>query len=446
LIPSDKRTPFPRELIPKTEYEQMTEDFITKIEGHGRLSADWKKNKVVLEIHEGERLFEGIVVGRPAIEAPWITARICGVCPIAHNLCAFRAVEDALGVRPDKTTILLRRLLTDGQMIQSHALHLYFLALPDYLGIDSGLELKAKHPKYFKAALTLKEISDEIAKIVGGRSTHPTTTTIGGFHKTPSDSELKQLNRRLRKEALPAAISTARLAIELFYPKFEIDLNLLSQIDGGIFNVYESEKSQGEDGKSWPIKKYKERISEEIRDHSTAKLGFYRAQGGQGKGEPAMVGALARIAVQKEKLNSRAKRLLARSRINYRNPFHNNLAQAIEIVHFVEEAIKLTEEIALNPGGLVAKPRGFKNPKGKKVGIGAVEAPRGGLYHEYTIDEKGMIADGNIITPTVQNLGSLEMTAQALADQTKGEEDKKREKLIEMLIRAYDPCITCSVH
>jgi len=427
------------------------EDFITKIEGHGRLKADWKKNKVVLEVHEGERLFEGIVVGRPAAEAAWITARICGVCPIAHTLCALKAVEGALEIEPDKKTVLLRRLLLDGQMIQSHALHLYFLSFPDYLGIDSGLELKAKHPKYFKAALTLKEISDEIAKIVGGRSTHPTTTTVGGFHKVPTANQLKQMERRLMKEALPAAKATAHLAMGLDYPDLETDLNLLSQVDlptqageDWIYNVYGSSRSRCVGGASWPVEEYKEKIDEEIRTYSTAKFGFLRDKG---KERPAMVGALARLAVQKEKLNPKAKQLLIQSGINFDNPFHNNLAQAIELVHFVEEAIKLINEILpLNPKGLDSKPLGMKSLKSAKTGIGAIEAPRGGLYHEYTINEKEIIADGNIITPTVQNLGSLEITAQALADQTRGEEDERREKLIEMLIRAYDPCITCSVH
>lgn len=412
-----------------------TEEFVTKVEGHGRLRADWKKNRVVLEVHEGERLFEGIVVGRPASEVPWITARICGVCPIAHNLCAFKAVEDALGITPDKTTVLLRRLLIDGQMIQSHALHLYFLAFPDYLGIDSGLELKTKHPKYFKAVLTLKEVSDEIAIVVGGRSTHPTTTTIGGFHKTPSANQLKRLQKMLRK-ALPAAESTVRLASGFDYPEFEIDLNLLSQVDkGNAFNVYASPQTQGSNGAAWPKDDYKKMITEEIRRYSTAKFGFYR-------GQPAMVGALARIKIQGEKLNPKAEKLLARSKISYRNPFHNNLAQAIELVHFAEEAIGLIDQILEAPP---AKVRTAK-PKATKTGIGALEAPRGGLYHEYTINNKGLVTAANIITPTVQNLGSLETVGQALADQTKNLKEERREKLLEMLVRAYDPCITCSVH
>ncbi len=413
----------------------MEEHFIAKVEGHGRLKVDWKKDKVVLEIHEGERLFEGILVGRPAIGAAWITARICGVCPTAHNLCAFKAVEGALEIEPDQATVLLRRLQLAGQMIQSHALHLYFLAFPDYLGIDSGLELKKKHPKYFQAALSLKEISDEIVRVVGGRATHPTTTTIGGFHKTPSSKQLKNLKKKI-KEALPAAESTFHLATGLDYPEFKTDLLLLSQVNkGDNFNVYESPLTQGSDGTSWPKDNYKKMINEEIRTFSTAKLGFYRKK-------PAMVGALARLAIQKEKITGKAKKSLDQAKLDLQNPFHNNLAQAIEIVHFTKEAMELADQILETP------PAKTKKPKAKRsaTGIGALEAPRGGLYHEYTIDKEGKITKANIITPTVQNLGSLEAAAQDLIKKTKALKRERREKLLEMLVRAYDPCITCSVH
>jgi len=415
----------------------MTEDFITKIEGHGRLKVDWKKNQVTLEVAEGERLFEGIVVGRPATEAAWITARICGVCPTAHNLCALKAVEDALGIIPDPTTILLRQLLLSAQMIQSHTLHLYFLAFPDYLGIDSGLELKKKHPKYFRAALTLKEVSDEIAKVVGGRATHPTTTTVGGFHKTPSANQLKELKRGIQ-EALREAESTAHLAASLTYPEFKTNLLFLSQVGKKAhFNIYETVKTQGSDGTTWLIKDYKKMITEEIRGYSTAKFGFYQKK-------PVMVGALARLAIQGGNLNPKAKRFLGRAKIDFQNPFHNNLAQAVELVHFTEEALELIDRITEAPKP--ANPKGLTGLKRPKTGIGALEAPRGGLYHEYTINERGSITKANIITPTVQNLGSLEKTAQALIDQTKNLGKERRAKLLEMLVRAYDPCITCSVH
>ncbi len=171
----------------------MNNEFIAKIEGHGNLTIDWKKNQVKLNIHEGERLFEGLLVNRTAEEMHWITPRICGICPIAHNLASLTALESALGIEVNSTTILLRDLMQCGQMIQSHSLHLFFLSLPDYLGIDRGTELAKKNPKAFKSALALKGISDQIAEIAAGRSVHPTRTTIGGFHKIPTKSVLEKL-------------------------------------------------------------------------------------------------------------------------------------------------------------------------------------------------------------------------------------------------------------
>ena len=171
--------------------------FITKIEGHGALNVNWSKNKVILEIHEGERLFEGMVVGRPAEDLYWITPRICGVCPIAHNLAAIKAIENALSLEPSRSSVLLRKLLLDAQMIQSHVLHLYFLVAPDYLGLDSGTEIIRTHPKYFDQALALKRVSDLIADTVGGRSIHPTATAAGGFHKVPSRAVLKKLRKEV---------------------------------------------------------------------------------------------------------------------------------------------------------------------------------------------------------------------------------------------------------
>ena len=203
-------------------------DFITKIEGHGALNINWDKNKAALEIHEGERLFEGMVVGRPASELYWITPRICGVCPIAHNLAAIKAVENALNLNPSPSTVLLRKLLMDAQMIQSHTLHLYFLVAPDYLGLDLGTDIIRTHPKYFNQALELKRVSDLIADTVGGRSIHPTTTAAGGFHKVPSAESLKKLKKEAEK-MLEAAEGTVHLFLSLSYPVVKTALTFFAQ-------------------------------------------------------------------------------------------------------------------------------------------------------------------------------------------------------------------------
>lgn len=413
-------------------------NFITKIEGHGELLVDWSKNDVKLKVSEGERLFEGILVGRDAEEMHWITSRICGVCPIAHNLASLKTVENALGIVPNRTTILLRRLMLAAQIIQSHMLHFYFLTLPDYLGIDRATELKRKNPKAFGTALRLKEVSDEIAEIVAGRSVHPTTTTIGGFHKIPVEKDLKKLLNKLKKIENDA-IYTAEIANNADYPEIRVDLEFVSQDSNNAdekYTVYDTEKIISSKKETSSISDYKKDISEEIKDYSTAKFGKYKSR-------EVMVGALARLKIQGENLMPEAKKIFKNSKINFENPYHNNLAQAIEIVHFYEEAREIIKKLLNSKmDAMIAKPS--KNPSFS--GVGAVEAPRGGLYHEVRLDQNQKIIEANIITPTVQNLTSIEKSAKAVLEQTEKMPEKERERLLNMLVRAYDPCITCSVH
>jgi len=403
----------------------MDKQFIAKIEGHGTLDIDWKKGSVKLNIHEGERLFEGLLVNRTAEEMHWITPRICGVCPTAHNLASLRAVEDAYDIKVSPTTTLLRDLMNCGQMIQSHALHLFFLSLPDYLGIDRGTELAKKNPKVFMKALSLKDVSDEIVKIVGGRIVHPTRTRIGGFHKVPTKKDLEKLLKKLEKTK-KAAQDTVDLVAGIEFPELKVDLQLVA-LDGDKIIAVSSNNIKGR--KESSAKNYKEIIDEELREYSTAKFGKY-------KGQDMLVGSLARLAVYRNYDDFKYK-------IDFENPFYNNLAQAIEIDIYHKQAREIVEKLLLlDLKAKIVKPKKdifFK-------GIGCIEAPRGGLYHEVHLDKDGIIEEANIITPTVQNLTSIEKSSQALLEQTKNRSQEELERLIIMLVRAYDPCITCSVH
>ena len=402
----------------------LNEEFIARIEGHGNLTINWRKNKVRLNILEGERLFEGMLVGRTAEEMHWITPRICGICPTAHNLASLNALENALGIKPNQTTVLLRDLMQCGQMIQSHALHLFFLSLPDYLGIDRGTELAKKNPTAFKNALALKEASDNMVDLVAGRHTHPTTPTIGGFHKVPSKTTLKKLLQKLENTE-EAAQKTVELAAGLDYPKLKVELELVAQQGDSIVAV-SSINIKGK--KKSSVKNYKEDIKEEVKSYSTAKFAKY-------KGKEELVGALARLAIYGN--------YDKKHQIDFANPFHNNLAQAIEIDYYLQKAQEIIKKLLeMELDSKVKKPS--SNPSLK--GIGITEAPRGGLYHEVHLDEKGIIIEANIITPTVQNLTSIEKSAQTLLDQTKNRSRQQMERLLIMLVRAYDPCITCSVH
>ncbi len=407
----------------KSRVMERAQTYIAKIEGHGSLKADFKSGRVKLLVHEGERLFEGILTGRTLEEMQWITPRICGVCPIAHNLASLGAAESALGISVNPSTQMLRRLMQIGQNVQSHILHTVFLALPDYIGLDRITELTKSDPEKFRLALMLKDTGDEIARVVAGRSVHPTRSTVGGFHKAPSPVELKALAGRI-KRALPGARKMAVFFSGLPYPSLSVDLEFLVQKEGRVLSSKERGFSVGD---------YKASITEEVRDYSTAKFGSL-------KGRSVMVGALARLyflAAEGEVVEP----LL--NKIDFQNPFHNNMTQAIEVFLGFKEALGIIDTL-LREGidGSVARPA--KEPPLK--GIGAVEAPRGGLYNEVHIKKDGVIRYANIITPTVQNLTSIEDTAGTLLRAHSNKTEKQLSRLLEMLVRAYDPCITCSTH
>ncbi len=395
----------------------ISNEFIAKIEGHGNLKVDWQKNKVNLVVEEGERLFEGLLINRPAEDAYWVTPRICGVCPIAHNLASLNALEKAANIILPEPIQLLRELMQCAQMIQSHSLHLFFLSLPDYLGIDRGTELKNKNPQAFKKALALKELADNLAIVSAGRNVHPTTPALGGFNKLPTKNELTKILKQL--EQTQSIIEwLVNFCTKLDYPKLTVDLELVAIKDGKIYSSC---------GNVVPVDDYKENIQEEIRELSTAKFSQF-------KGRAVMVGALARLYF--EKINYP---------LDFKNPFHNNLAQAIEIKLYHQKAQKIIEKLLTFYLKQYLKRPEIKWGSNNK-GIGAVEAPRGGLYHEIHINEKGLITYINIITPTVQNLTSIEKTAQALIEQHVEKSQTEKEQLLKMLGRAYDPCITCAVH
>ncbi len=401
---------------------ERAESYIAKIEGHGSLDVDFKSESVMLHVHEGERLFEGILCGRTLEEMQWITPRICGVCPIAHNLASLAAAEAALGIKVTESTKRLRRIMQAGQNVQSHILHAVFLALPDYIGIDRITELNKKDPERFALALSLKDAGDEIASVVAGRSVHPTRSTVGGFHKVPEKEELARLLETV-KRALPGARSLVDFFSALKYPELNVDFEFL---------VQSGKKVNSSKGDGFSIKEYKSFITEEVRENSTAKFGTL-------KGRSIMVGSLARLYF----LSTEKKPDPLLKMVNFQNPFHNNLAQVVEVYLELTEAARIIDELMKDgvDGTVVAA---SSNPPLK--GVGTVEAPRGGLYNEVHINKAATIKYANIVTPTVQNLTSMEDTASALLKRHSGKPKKQLTRLLEMLVRAYDPCITCSTH
>ena len=419
---------------------------LSRIEGHADfigylLNGDVQQAKI--EIEEGARLIEGILIGRHFSEAPIITARICGICPVIHNLTSIKAIENALEIKVRPEVILLRKLLLSAQIIQSHTLHLFFLSLPDFLNYSSDLSQIKKYPAQTKAALDIRNFGNKIIEIIGGRAIHPITTEIGGFKKYPKKIDLLTLYRQAEKILLKSVDLGNFFKKKLKYPEFYRPTNFASLYSEKEYALY--------GGKiKWQTSNGKERIYEpeiflnQAREFETLGEVVKRVQYNQ---QAYMVGALARVNNNGDQLNSQAKKIW-RDLIKQqpvRNTFYNIFAQAVEVVHFIEESQKLLKRLIRTS----LDNRSIKNARFKikpGMGLAACEAPRGTLYHTYEIDKNGLIKKCNIITPTAQFLNNIEEDLKVWLPSLKRLSGKELERKIKMLIRAYDPCITCATH
>lgn len=410
--------------------------YIAKIEGHGQLKYNVAKGSVRIEIEEGERLFEKLVVGQNYIDVPFITARICGVCPTAHTLASIRACEDAFGVQLNDSITCLRCALESAQIVQSHALHLFFLALPDYLKVQNGLELHDKNPRLFKIASALKGVGDTIIESVGGRAIHPVSPTVGGFLSVPDKKDVEGLIKKIRS-GQHLALEALEMFAGFHYPHLDrkteyLTLATIKKPDILGRNIVSSE------GLETDASNYQYVIKERVKPYSSAKFS-------EKDGHGFLVGALARLnQTDPSGLNPKTKRAVRALRIEFPiyNTFKNNLAQAVELLHYLEEAEKSLT--AYLEGKNQRYLEGYRVRAG--TGVGAIEAPRGTLYHMYEFDKNGVVTACDIVTPTAQNLTNLEDDANEYLKQNKSVTIPRRQKELEMLIRAYDPCITCSAH
>jgi len=413
----------------------ITLNHITKIEGHASLNLRIKNNEVTkceLSATEGSRYFEGIVKGRRYYEAHEMTSRICGVCSCAHVVAAICAVEDVFSYKPTKQTKQLRELMTLGERIRSHATHLYFLALPDYTGYGSALAMAKKYRKELQNALNLMKCGNGIIKILGARELHPVSATIGGWLKIPKQKEISELKKDLIK-VREDAIKTFSLFSSLNYPEFETGSLTFSLVDKKKYSILDGTFRSGNMKTS--KKDYRTHIKEYQVPYSNANFVTFDNYQYQ-------VGAMARINNNQKQLNDKAKRMLNKTKIKFpsKNPYVNNFAQAVELVHCVEEAINLCEILNLKE----EKPDKLEIKAG--IGIGTMEVPRGTLWHEYTLDKKGTITNANIITPTAQNLFSMQEDIKELVPMIINKKKKDIIMDIEKLIRSYDPCFSCSAH
>jgi coenzyme F420-reducing hydrogenase alpha subunit len=413
---------------------------ISRVEGHGNIHIKIKGGRVMeakWEVVETPRFFEAMLVGKKWDNAPWICGRICGICSIGHTLASIRAVENAFGIVPSEQTRKLRLLLKHMETLQSHILHLYFLAAPDFLNTGSVFPLIKSHPDVVARAARIKLIANDACDIIGGRRMHPTTTVVGGFTMAPDKCRLEALKRRL-EDARSDLYRTAELFRSFPVPDFVRETEFVSLRGNGDYPFIGGDLVST-DGVRMKEHDYKKMTNEYTVDQSTAKWARLSR-------ESFAVGALARLNNNFAYLHPAARELsesFGLRPVNH-NPFMNNIAQLVECVHVTLDSINMINEFLDTEWD---EPRqAVKHKKG--IGVAAVEVPRGILYHSYEFDRAGKIVRSDCVIPTGQNHANIQHDLRELAEQSAsmGRKDAEIELLAEMLVRSYDPCISCSVH
>jgi coenzyme F420-reducing hydrogenase alpha subunit len=413
-------------------------DYLTRVEGEGGVyvrSEGGELREVKINIFEPPRFFEALLRGRSFQEVPDITARICGICPVAYQMSAVHALEAALEVTPPPEIRALRRLLYCGEWIESHALHIYMLNAPDFLGYESVVAMAADHPQEVERALRLKKIGNRLLAILGGRSVHPVSVCVGGFYKAPHRKELESLSADLRW-GIEASKDTLAFVTSLSFPNYTPDYEFVSVSHPSEYPMNERRivSSKGVDIEP---EEFERVYLEEHIEHSTA-LHSSRAD----SGASYFVGPLARINLNLDKLMPQALDAARTCGVSWpcRNPYVGIVARAIELIHACEEALALIEAYREPASSRVE----FKVHAGE--GCAATEAPRGLLYHRYRIDDRGLVEFSRIVPPTAQNYHRMEDDLKAILPGVLDQSEAEIAQVCEKLIRTYDPCISCSTH
>jgi len=417
---------------------------ITRVEGHGNINVSIKNGaieKCEWSIPEAPRFFEAMVVGRSWNEIHHITSRICGICSIGHSLASLKATESALGITVSEQDLKLRKLALHAENLQSHILHLGFLVLPDLMNVGSVIPLASTNLAEVKIVLQLHRTANEMSNLLCGRTTHPQRLIPGGFSKIPSIRELTALRKKLQ-DSIPSIQAVAELFKSLAgkLPKFKRETEFISLTDPGEYALYDGKITSSDTGVA-PVREYLAYANEYVVAQSTAKWAKHTR-------ESYMVGALARLNNNYKRLSPMALQVAEMFNLlpMCHNPFMNNIAQLVEVVNSVEDSIRLINE--LEAAGLKSQPD-YNNPEVKikaGSGVGAVEVPRGILFHDYTYNDKGLCTKANCIIPTNQNHGNIQSDMKAILPQIIDKPQKEIELTLEMLVRAYDPCISCSTH
>jgi coenzyme F420-reducing hydrogenase alpha subunit len=409
---------------------------LTRVEGEGALHVTLKDGaleSVQLNIYEPPRFFEAFLRGRAHTEPPDLTARVCGICPVAYQISSCNAIEDACGVEVDEELVALRRLLYCGEWINSHVLHIYLLHAPDFLGYSDIIGMARDHADAVERGLSLKKAGNQLMEFVGGRAIHPINVRLGGFYSVPTRSDFRPIAEQLRR-ALDNALATVEWVSGFDFPDLELDHEFLALTASGRYPIENGAIARSA-GPSFPVADFTDHVAESQVPHSTALHSTL-------DGGCYLAGPIARFSLNSSALSPIAAQAAARAGLSAecRNPFRSIVVRAVEVVYAIEEALRIIDEYQRPARPFVDV------PARAGVGHGVSEAPRGLLYHRYRIGEDGLVSAATLIPPTSQNQAAIEADLARLISDNLSLDDAALTALCEQLIRSYDPCISCSAH
>ncbi len=421
----------------KTNNRTIKVDYLARVEGEGSIYVKIKNNEVTnvkFGIFEPPRFFEAFLRGRMYWEAPDITARICGICPMAYMMSSCQAMEYAFGVKVEGQLRELRRLMYFGEWIESHVLHVYMLHAPDFLGYDDAIQLAKDHPEIVTKALRLKKIGNDLMTLIGGREIHPVNVRVGGFYKVPSKKDFKHIYEEL-KWARDASYETVKLVSTFEFPDFEQDYEYVSLRHPDEYPIIEG-KLVSNKGLDIPLSEYDLNFAEEHVAHSNALQSRNRERGNY------FVGPLARYNLNFDRLTESVKSAAKEAGLGAKcnNPFKSIIVRSLETLYSCEEAMKIIDNYEAPE-----KPYVEVHPV-SATGYGCTEAPRGICYHRYRVDEQGIIRDARIIPPTSQNQKTIEKDLQNFVPKYLNLSNDELTWKCEQAVRNYDPCISCATH
>jgi coenzyme F420-reducing hydrogenase alpha subunit len=418
-------------------------DYLARVEGEGSLFIKMKGDQledVKLSIFEPPRFFEAFLRGRPLEETPDITARICGICPVAYQMSSVHALEKALGITNwSEDMHLLRRLLYCGEWIESHLLHVFMLHLPDFLGFQDVIGIAQKEPELVKLGLKLKKSGNEIVRVIGGREIHPINVKVGGFYHLPTQVQLQKLKDLLASQ-IEDMYQVVRKMSQLHFPQLRRPYTFVA-----LSSSQEYAMNQGiikTSYESFSIEDYEDHFEESHANYTHALHSNYKERG------EYLVGPLARFSLNYDLLSEGLKELVREIKLEIPclNPFKSIVVRAIEATYAFEEAVRILEKLLSKFSKQSSIEISFAIPFKKGIGCHATEAPRGLLYHRYEVSEKGLIEEAKIVPPTSQNQRIIESDVREFVKNNWRLSDEDLTWKCEQAIRNYDPCISCATH